>query len=588
MHTVWVQVPRQSHCGHVRTGLHRPARPSTTRRNLALAFAETYVPRHNVSDEVTVNPSREELVAEWLRCQADFLYYLSRYGKVREVVQVGRRKRKRATGFQMWDHVVEVARLFVSGEHVMLGKGRQLGASWLLVNYDAWRLTFFRDFNVLSISMGQRESSSLLDKVRYCLDRQPDWMRLSRLKDNESEIRLSNGASISALPSTKNAGRSETASLVQTDEFAFHEYAGENFSAYRPAVADGGQHLIVTTGNGPTGMFHSWWTQDTAEFDYHKVFWPWSVRPDRDEEWYERERAAFLAAGDKSVALFIRENPSTVEEMFTAVVGLVYESFSPSTHRVPPEVPYEDCQYRVAAVDPGQGDPFAILVVGANTYEEPDPSDPDRTTKMQRSHAYGPPFYEQGRVSAQQAYAYLKSWYLRAPLHAVLVDNPDATLIATLNAWFERDFGRRPVQMANKDRDVGFGLVSGRVRNGWFTFDPDQSMDVLQREFQTYRFREARAPGEADPYTTSTPVDHHGDLLDCLRYTLMWLAVYGMAKVRKGVTPPRREPEPEQPKMPKPDANGQWRDPRPHVRAVQSPRGPDYRVRRRHPVMGRR
>ena len=540
---------------------------------------------------------REALVAEWIRCKDDFVYYLSRYGVVREVVQVGKKSKERAVGFQMWEHIISLARMFSAGSNVMLGKGRQSGASWLLVNYDAWRLTFFSEFNILSISMGQRESSSLLEKVRYCLDRQPDWMRLARTKDNESEISLSNGSSIHALPSTKNAGRSETASLVQTDEFAFHEYAGENFSAYRPAVADGGQHLVISTGNGPTGMFHSWWMNDTGEFEYEKVFWPWNVRPDRDEEWYERERTTFLAAGDKSVALFIRENPATIDEMFTAVVGLVYPEFTPSTHRTKPELTYEQCQYRVAAVDPGQGDPFAILVIGANVFEEPDPTDPTQTVKVQRSHAYGPPMYETGTVNAQQAYAYLKDWYERAPLHAILVDNPDHTLIATLNAWFLRDFGREPVQMANKDRDVGIGLVSGRVRQGYFTFDAGSHMDPLQREFQSYQFSQRRSPGESDPYTTSTPVDHHGDLLDCLRYALMWLSVWGMGQARRSASPPQRKTAEDPKHGVTPSAEKGWVDKlaQSHARAsdvISSQRkarsGPDYRARRRAPVMGRR
>lgn len=499
---------------------------------------------------------------------------------------MGKRTRERATGFQMWPHLVEMAKLWESGVHVMLGKGRQSGASWELVNYDSWRMTFFPEFNILSISIGQRESGKLLEKVRYCLDRQPEWMRLTRTKDNESEITLSNGSSIQALPSTENAGRSETASLVQTDEFAFHKFAGANFSAYRPAIADGGQHLIVTTGNGPAGMFHDWWTNDSSEFEYEKVFWPWHVRPDRDEEWYERERRAFLASGDKSVALFIRENPVSVEEMFTAVVGLAYAEFSPKTHMVSPKARYEDCQFRVAAIDPGQGDPAAVAVIGANS--EPGGVDEDGVPiVIQRSHVYGPAFYDLGTVSAQQFYAYLKPWYARAPLHAVLVDDPPGTLIATLNAWFMRDFGRQPVQMANKDRDIGIGLVGGRVREGWLTIDP--GMKELQREFQSYRWSQRRAPGETDPYTTSTPVDHHGDLLDCIRYGLMWLATYGRARVAEVAAPAYPKQETPKYELPAPTYGGEMKESRtPRTIVRDSSRmGPDYR-RRGGVRMGRR
>lgn len=518
--------------------------------------------------------SKPEMVAEHIRCQDSFVHYLSRYG----VVKNTERRSGGAVTFKLWPHIADAAEVLQDGKSLILGKSRQLGASWLLANYDAWSITFSKDFRILSISMGQRESTSLLEKVRFCLDSHPDWMKRSRTKDNETRIELGNGSGIVALPSTPNAGRSETASLVQTDEFAFHEYAGENFAAYRNAIADGGQHLIVTTGNGPSGMFHSMWHDENPEFPYEKRFWPWSIRPDRDQEWYEREKAAFLAGGEKHPLLFIRENPSTIEEMFTAFFGLVYEDFTPS-HVKEPVTPYEKCTWRIAAVDPGQGDPAAVAIIGEDDSGQ--------------AHLYGPEFYQPGVTTAGEIYEYLTTWYRKSPLHAVVVDGAEGTLIATLNAWFLRDFGREGVvRAANKERGLGIGHVASRLKLDTFSLDP--ACSHAKREFQSYRWKERKSPGESDPYATSTPIDHHADLLDCIRYALVFIAQFCSGVKRVEIPTPAYEHEPKTEMKVKPDAKGRWIDPLSkesgtvsHYQNISARMGPDYR-RRSGPAMRRR
>lgn len=516
--------------------------------------------------------SKDEVVAEWLRCERSFWYFCLTYVRILSASGGG------DIPFDpTWTYLRPIAEAFQAGEHVIVGKARQLGVSWLLAAYDSWLLTFHPDRRVLSISLGETESVELLKKVKHVLDSLPAHFRLRPVTTNETTVELSNRSAIKALPSTKNAGRSFNASLVQTDEFAFHPYAGENFASYRSAIADGGQHIIVTSGNGPDGLFASMWNDPNS--GYRKFFLPWSSRPDRDQAWYDRELAAYTAGGDKHPLMFVRENPSTVEEMFTAFFGLVYEPFSPDRHMAPAEIPYEKCEWRVASVDPGQGDPAAATIIG----QQP---------KSRRAHLYGPTFHQQGVTTAEDIYAYLVPWYRKAPLHAVLVDGAEGTLIATLNAWFLRDFGREPVTAANKERGVGIGLVAGRLKADLFTVDPSET--GVRREFQTYRWKERRAAGESDPYSTSTPVDHHADRLDTIRYGLMWLAQYAT---------PSGEPVSETPETPfqtpKTDVyvtqKDGWVDPLSRMRGISGgimstarKIGPDYSNRRAGPQWRRR
>lgn len=522
--------------------------------------------------------SREEAVTETLRCEQSFAYFYFNYCRIED-------DKQGSILPQRWPHSIEIAESWPTGKSFIEGKGRQLGYSWELAGYDNWVLRFRRNARILSISLGERESKRLLYKVKFIYDHLPTFLKLRKNVDNESEFGfLKTGSSMIALPSTKQAGRSEKATLVQTDEWAFHPYAGENFAAYRSAIADGGQHIAVSTGNGPTGMFYEFFNDPKAP--YTKRFYPWSARPDRDEEWYERERTAFLAAGDRHPLLFIRENPSSVEEMFTAFFGLVYEDFKPEKHQIDAPFRYEDSKWRIAAVDPGQGDPAAVSIIGES--------------EEGHAHQFGPEFYQQGVTTAQDIYAYLSQWYRKAPLHGVVVDGAEGTLVATLNAWFKRDFGREPVYPANKDRGIGIAHVASRLRSNNFTIDA-QNKHTL-REFQSYRWKERTAPGEADTYTTSTPIDHHGDLMDTIRYALVHLSQYYSNVRPVRADPPTYQTSKSQQKKEviKPNRQGEWVDPeakRLTITNTSSDKmpmrrigyvGPDYRRARMNRMTGRR
>ena len=489
--------------------------------------------------------SKEEAVREWLRCQQSFWYFCITYVRITDA-------HRGVVPFEPWPHLRDVADSWQRGDSTIDGKGRQLGFSYIVCAFATWKMTFFGHMRILAISMGERESKLLLGKVNDIRKNLPEWLRLTITKDNETEVAFANGSSMVALPSTEKAGRSEQASIVISDELAFHPYAGENYAAYRSAIADGGQHIIISTGNGPSGLFANFWKGAVdADVPYVRRFTPWSARPDRGREWYERERRAFLAAGDKHPLLFIRENPSTEEEMLTAFFGMVYDGFKPAEHIRPAETAWAGCQWRVAAIDPGQGDPAAISCIGQSP--------------AGHAHQYGE-WKKEGVTTIDDLWRTLAWWHRRGPFHAVLVDDDEGTIVATLNARFRSVFqlGRDIVHKANKDRSTGIGHVAARLERGDFTIEPGHAHTL--REFQSYRWATRRAPGETDPYTTSTPVDHHGDLLDTIRYCLMHIAQYlvghGVVTVK---TPAYNDPDRLASEFddwePKPDAQGQWRDP---------------------------
>ena len=217
--------------------------------------------------------------------QPDFLDYV----KILERAQLHSGVSGGAAPFQKWPYLVDLARALVDNRLVTVLKARQLGFSWTSAAYAAWLLTFHPGTNVLMISKGQTEAFSLLDKVRFILKNlPPDWQS-GLSPDSRGEIGIpARDSKVIALPSTEDAGRSETASVVIQDEADFHEYHAANYAAVKPTVDAGGQMIMGSTSNKrQMGSLFKELYRSSPDNGWTKVFIPWHARPMRDEKWYE-------------------------------------------------------------------------------------------------------------------------------------------------------------------------------------------------------------------------------------------------------------------------------------------------------------
>ena len=194
-----------------------------------------------------------------------------------------------AATFQKWPYIITLAKAITENRLVSVLKARQLGFSWTSAAYAAWMLTFNPGTNVLMISKGQQEAFSLLDKVRFILKNLPaDWQH-TLSPDSRSEIGIpAFDSKVMALPSTEDAGRSETASVVIQDEADFHEYHAQNYAAVKPTIDGGGQMIMGSTSNKrQMGSLFKELYRNAPDNGWHTVFIGWDSRPGRDEKWYQ-------------------------------------------------------------------------------------------------------------------------------------------------------------------------------------------------------------------------------------------------------------------------------------------------------------
>lgn len=389
-----------------------------------------------------------------------------------------------------WPYQVETIRRWAGGGDEVVLKARQIGVSELAAIYAA--MTAEWGGMVLILSQGQREARRMLRRCRNILAR-----RLVPLGDlnNVDELSTAAGGGIVALPSTLTAGRSYTAKLVIVDEAAYQPFAAENYAAYRPAMADGGQLIVISTANGPAGWFYDLWLGAPGN-GMRRVFLPWHLRPGRDEAWVEKEKAAY-----PTLAAWRQEYPATPEEAWQVREGLVY---GVDADGVPIYLrernvrtaasTWPECLWRVAGIDPGgDGDPTAMVAVGVD--------------RQRRYHVYDANVIR-GASDLEQWQRWIRS--LGNIQRVFIGETGGGTLTATI-----RRYGI-PAVKANLDRSR-IGDVQRLLRTGWLTISPHLGVE-FEDEFYAYYWSDR--PG-ARQWATETLGKGHADRLDALRYAIV-------------------------------------------------------------------
>lgn len=229
--------------------------------------------------------------------------------------------------FEIWPHLVEMAGDLLTEKKIVWVKARQVGATWLTAAYVCW-FAMFRENSIISLfSKGEYEAALFLERVATIQRLLPDHIGapLSRPK-TAADMYWGNGSHIHAFPSTRDAGRSETASLVVQDEAEFHEYLADNFVAVKPTTDMGGQHIMLSTVNKRQmeSLFKAL-VRAAPGNGWAMRFIPYFARPGRDEAWREEQKLNVPSALGISPELFIeQEYPGSLEEALSPSRAMAY------------------------------------------------------------------------------------------------------------------------------------------------------------------------------------------------------------------------------------------------------------------------
>lgn len=233
---------------------------------------------------------------------------------------------------ELWPHQRELLTLAVTKRRVISLKARQLGVTWTWALLALWYACTHPGSQVVIVSVGERESMSVVRRIRYLYESMPEALRqvfrVIRFTNEEVEVEHADGnARIVSLPSSSTAGRGETVNLLILDEGAHWDDASNRMASLIPTMADIGQVVVSSTANGIGGYFFDLWEQG-EELAWHKLFSGALSRPDRDREWVERERRQLDLKGAEQgkTNLGAQEYPYTPLEAFISTGNCVFST----------------------------------------------------------------------------------------------------------------------------------------------------------------------------------------------------------------------------------------------------------------------
>ena len=200
---------------------------------------------------------------------------------------------KGRVNFNLYDYQKSVLYHFLKNRFNIVLKFRQAGLTELISLYCLWLAMYHANKNIQIISIKDRVAKKVLRRIKFVYRNLPDFLKIKVVNGRPSEIgtgteiEFSNGSTITSIPTTEDAGRSEAVSLLVIDEAAIVRWATQIWAAAFPTLSTGGSAIINSTPFGIGSFFHKQWVDAVAggnEFFPIRLYW--KMHPERDANWY--------------------------------------------------------------------------------------------------------------------------------------------------------------------------------------------------------------------------------------------------------------------------------------------------------------
>lgn len=194
---------------------------------------------------------------------------------------------------------------------------------------------------------------------------------------------------------------------------------------------------------------------------------------------------------------------------------LVLPEFGPSMIRSAP-VAWADCLWRVVGIDPGGGDPYAVIPLGIHRLEPVQgPREPGRVLSPYREHfhQFGE-LYRAGDVTPMDIDQTLKTYERAGHIDLVAVGETGGNFMT--NTLASMGWPAVKADISGGAPKQGTEDVRLIVREGRFSIDPSCKSSLA--EFGRYRWKKARDAATGEYYNTDQPDHPYSHAMDARRY----------------------------------------------------------------------
>ena len=189
---------------------------------------------------------------EYLKCKNDPTYFISKYVKVVHPV-------RGMVPFKLYPFQKVIINALETERFNILRKFRQAGCTTIAAAYSVWKCIFNEHQTIVILSVGDTESTEVLDRIKIMYEEVPEWMKPKATQINAHNLRLENNSHIKSRPSGKQSGRGLSGSLLIIDEAAFIEHIDTIWAAVYPIISTGGRAFVLSTVNGIGNWYHEVW-----------------------------------------------------------------------------------------------------------------------------------------------------------------------------------------------------------------------------------------------------------------------------------------------------------------------------------------
>jgi hypothetical protein len=154
-----------------------------------------------------------------------------------------------------------------------------------------------KKINIISIK--DTTAKKVLKKIKFMYKNLPWYLQTPIINGRAGEygsasmIEFDNGSFIESIPTSSEAGRSESLSLLVIDEAAVVRWAAQIWAAAFPTLSTGGAAIVNSTPYGVGNFYHSTWVDAIAGGNpFNPIRLYWQMHPERDINWYNQMSSA--------------------------------------------------------------------------------------------------------------------------------------------------------------------------------------------------------------------------------------------------------------------------------------------------------
>ncbi len=291
----------------------------------------------NITDKDQLEALAARAEVTWRDCKEDISFYINNYVWIEDPDTEGAK-----TQFHLWPMQEKALKVMEENRLSIILKARQLGLTWLALALISHQMLFKPGFTANAISRREDDAKELVRRLRFIFECMPTWFIQEKRHaapgwngpvwtGGTEQVNVVHHSGehtrFKSFPASPESGRSFTASLVLLDEWAFHQFARQIWTAAYPTInrPTGGKVIGISTGKRNTLFEQKWEEAMQGTSKFQPIFLPWTADPRRDQDWYADAKVELGQAVHA-------EYPATPEEAFTVGEGAMFEQWNPDVH----------------------------------------------------------------------------------------------------------------------------------------------------------------------------------------------------------------------------------------------------------------